>query len=145
MSRRVFHYCSPSDACVVVGVALQAPMILNLHEEWLLLRVRLRGQERRATLRALKADGQHGGKVDVAAQLAGIQLAQATIRRDLAVWFDWLLSPLSQPAAHVVYGHRSYKREVILAAAMAQAGVSASQYTAGRAAGFTRLAQFAVA
>ncbi len=117
-------------------------MILNLHERWLLKRVGLTGRDRRAMLAALTADHQYGGDIDVAAQLPGIELAKRTVRNDLPLWFDRLLNPIDPPVAHVVYGHRTYRKEVILAAALRQAGIPPTRYKQGRAKGSRQLDQF---
>jgi hypothetical protein len=117
-------------------------VILNAHERWLLRRVGLTGHDRRAMLAAIRADHQHGGDIDAAAQLPGIELAKRGVQDDLAAWFDRLLNPVDPSVAHVVYGHRTYRKEVVLAAALRQAGIPPSRYTRGREKGARQLAQF---
>lgn len=116
---------------------------LNLHERRLLRSVGLTGGQRATMRQALAADGQiGGGEVDVAAQMGGFQLAKIGVRNDLAQWFDHLLVPYGRPVGKVVYGHRRYRKWVILAAALQQAGVSPATYSRGRSQGLRCLAEF---
>lgn len=92
---------------------------------------------------ALAADGQlDSGEVDVAGQVGGFELAKGGVRGDLPRWFDHLLVPYGRPVAKVVYGHRRYKKWVVLAAALQQAGISPVGYTRGREQGLRHLADF---
>jgi hypothetical protein len=52
------------------------------------------------------------------------------------------MSPYDTPAHGVAYGNRRYRKPVILAAALHQAGVSAATYRSGAAAGYRRLSQY---
>lgn len=116
---------------------------LNLHERWLLRKVGMDAHRRAAMREALAADGQLApGEIDVAGQLGGIDLAQARVVADLERWFDRLLASYDRPVSKVVYGHRRYKKWVVLAAALQQAGVSPAAYTEGRNRGLRTLAEF---
>ncbi len=113
--------------------------MLNLHERWLLRRVRLTGRARAAMLAVLEPAP---GDIDVTAQLGEYKLVKRKVQADLPHWFDRLSDPLQPSVAHVVYGHRRYRRQVVLAAALAQAGVSPAGYEQRRQRGATRLSDF---
>jgi len=55
---------------------------------------------------------------------------------------DRLMSPYDPPAHGVAFGNRRYRTQVILAAALHQAGMTAKAYRAGAAAGLRELRQF---
>ncbi len=84
-------------------------MFLNSHERWLLRRVGLNGDARRALISALVRDGRFGGEIDVAAQAPGIKLAKRAVRTDLEPMFDRLMNPVEPSVRKVVYGHRRYR------------------------------------
>jgi hypothetical protein len=117
-------------------------MILNLHERWLLRSVGVRQREQRALLRALAETGQTRGDVDLLAETGGFALAKRSVPKDLASLFDQLMSPYDTPAHGVAYGNRRYRKPVLLAAALHQAGVSAATYRSGAAAGYRRLSKY---
>ena len=122
--------------------ATVACVFLNLHERRLLRLVGLRGAQRRELLAVLVADGHAGGEVDLTAQEAGFNLAKRSVHDDLGPMFDRLMSPYELSVDKVVYGHRRYRKPVILAAALRQAGVTAAGYRRGSAAGIRDLARF---
>jgi hypothetical protein len=116
-------------------------MLLNTHERWLLRVVGLTGNDRRDLLAAVH-DGGAGDEVDIAAQEGGYDLAKRSRRADLEPMLNRLMNPAEPRVRKVVYGHRRYKRAVILAAALRQAGVTLAAYRRGSAAGFCRLEDF---
>jgi hypothetical protein len=93
-------------------------------------------------LTALVETGQARGDIDLLAEVGGYTLGKRSVPKDLASLFDQLLSPYDTPAHGVAYGNRRYRKPVILAAALHQAGVSAATYRAGAAAGYRTLNQF---
>jgi hypothetical protein len=117
-------------------------MILNLHEWWLLRTVGVGPREQRALLTALAETGQMRGDIDLLAEVGGYTLGKRSVPKDLPALFDKLMSPYDTPAHGVAYGNRRYRKPVILAAALHQAGVSAATYRAGAAAGYRTLSEF---
>jgi hypothetical protein len=118
-------------------------LILNLHERWLFMAVRVDRAERRELLAALRGPGESAGEVDVLAEVGGYTLGKRSVRKDLPVLFDQLMRTEGPPIHGVAYGNRRYRRAVVLAAALRQAGVSADNYRAGQKAGYRTLSQFA--
>ena len=118
-------------------------MILFLHEWWLLRRVGVGMRERRELLSALVEAGQRAGEVDLLAEVGGYTLAKRSVPKDLATLFDELMTPYSRPVHGVAYGRRRYRKPVILAAALHQAGISAAAYRTGLAGGCRTMKDFA--
>jgi hypothetical protein len=98
--------------------------------------------EQHEVLTALQETGQSGGDIDLLAELGGYTLVKRLVKKDLAGLLDELMSPYGTPAHGVAYGNRRYRKPVILAAALHQAGVSPATYRAGATAGYRRLSQF---
>jgi hypothetical protein len=117
-------------------------LFLNLHERWLLRLVGVHRRERRAMLDALEETGRRGGEIDLLAELGGYALGKRSVRKDLPVLFDQVLNPLGPSVHGVAYGDRRYRKPVILAAALHQAGVSVADYRTGSKAGFRRLSEY---
>jgi hypothetical protein len=59
--------------------------------------------------------------------------------------FDRLMRRHELPTRKVIYGHRRYRRAVILAAALHQAGIDLAGFQRGTQAGFTTLDEFVTA
>jgi hypothetical protein len=117
-------------------------LILNLHERWLLKTVRVGRAERHELLAALSGPRDSADEVDLLAELGGYTLGKRSVRKDLPELFDQLMRPSGPPVHGVAYGNRRYRKAVILAAALHQAGVTASAYRAGLKAGCRTLQQF---
>lgn len=116
--------------------------MLNLHEWWLLKTVRVGRAERHELLAVLSGHHDSADEVDVLAGLGGYTLGKRSVGKDLPELFDQLMRPVGPPVHGVAYGNRRYRRNVILAAALHQAGVSAEIYGAGQKAGYRKLSQF---
>ncbi|MGX7681392.1 hypothetical protein ACSMXN_21100 [Jatrophihabitans sp. DSM 45814] len=117
-------------------------MILNLHERWLLRTLGVGRAERQSLFGALAEQALPAGDVDLLAEAGGYTLGKRSVRKDLESLFDRLLSPYAVATHGVAYGNRRYRRDVILVAALHQAGVDASEYRTGAAAGYCSLSQF---
>jgi hypothetical protein len=117
-------------------------LILNLHEWWLLRTVRVGRAERHELLAALSGPHDSADEVDLLAELGGYTLGKRSVRKDLPDLFDQLMRPSGPPVHGVAYGNRRYRRAVILAAALHQAGVTVGTNRAGSEAGCRKLQQF---
>jgi SLT domain-containing protein len=117
-------------------------MFLNLHERWLLLVVGVHRRERREFFATIAADGQPPGDVDIAAQVGGYTMVKRSVRTDLPALFDHFNDPSQRPAHGIAYGDRRYRRQVVVAAALHQAGVSPRAYQTGLFAGYRKLSEF---
>jgi hypothetical protein len=118
------------------------PVLLNSHERRLLRLVGLNGRARREMIRTLIRDGQYGGDIDLTPQEGGFTLARQSVKADLEPMFNRLMNGMEPRVRNVVYGHRTYVRAVVLAAALHQAGVTIEGYRTGSTAGFVRLEDF---
>ncbi|MCW2540787.1 MAG: hypothetical protein JWN95_2512 [Frankiales bacterium] len=119
-------------------------MFLNLHERWLLRRVGLRRAARNALLDAVRNDPLlRKGEIDLAAQIGGYNMTKRSVTADLENMFNRLISRNDLPVRAVAYGDRRYRREVIIAAALRQAGVSPENYRLGRSNGLRELDKYA--
>jgi hypothetical protein len=116
--------------------------VLNLHERWLLRLVGVNRDERRAVFAVIAQHTPTRGQVDVLAELGGYTLGRRKVRKDLAPLFDRLMSRSQVAASGVAYGDRRYRREVIIAAALHQAGVDVTSFQAGLSAGYRTLDEF---
>jgi hypothetical protein len=117
-------------------------VILNLHERWLLRSVGVGRAERLELFAATESAVGRADEIDLAAQLGQYTLAKRSIRDDLPALFDQISSHVGGPVHGVAYGDRRYRRQVILAAALRQAGISPSSYRSGLATGCRTLANF---
>ena len=108
--------------------------------EWLLMReVGLKGHARRAMLADLASDRAEVGARDL---LAGNTPRVRSLSADLPQLFDRLMSPFALPVDGVIHGGRRYRRAVILAAALHQAGITPERYRAGLSAGHHTIDDF---
>lgn len=117
-------------------------MFLNLHERWLLAVVGVRRREKRDLFVALASVGLNGGEVDLLAETGGFTLAKRSVTQDLEQLFDELLRPRGLSVHGVSYGHRRYRKIVVLAAALHRAGVNAGDFRVAWAAGNRTIRDF---
>jgi hypothetical protein len=109
------------------------------HEARLMHDVGLKGRERRRLLAAAALPAAEVGARDL---LAGGASAHRRLADDLPHLFERLLSPFALPVDGVIVSGRRYRRAVILAAALHQAGITAQRYRSGLSAGHHTIDDF---